>query len=66
MYDCDLSTFHVGDLVESHPATDTWMMGDRYGRVVKVGRKLVHVLMHRSGRTLRFAPGNLQWHEHGL
>lgn len=39
--------------VELHPATDAWMRGDRYGIVVKTGRKYVHVRMDRSGRVLR-------------
>ncbi len=49
----------VGTRVEAHPATDTWMMGDRYGEIVKVGTRFVHVKMDRSGRTLRFTPNNL-------
>jgi hypothetical protein len=43
----------IGKRVELHPATDAWMMGDRYGEVVKVGTKYVHVKMDRSGRTLK-------------
>src|SRR5215831_12261189 len=57
--DCVLADFTVSARVESHPATDAWIMGDRYGTVVKVGRKLVHVKMDRSGRVRRFAPRNL-------
>lgn len=51
--------FTIGQRVETHPATSAWMMGDRYGEVVKVGRKFVHVSMDRSGRTLRWSPRNL-------
>lgn len=29
------------------------MMGDRFGEVVKIGRKLIHVKMDKSGRTLK-------------
>lgn len=50
---------NVKDRVQAHPATDTWMRGDRYGVVEKIGRKYVHVRMDRSGRTLRFLPVNL-------
>jgi hypothetical protein len=43
--------------VQIHPATDRWMMGDRYGTVVasvKVKGKWVHkVQMDRSGKTVR-------------
>lgn len=45
--------------VQSHPATDAWMRGDRYGDVVKAGRKWVHVKMDHSGRTLRFSPDDI-------
>jgi hypothetical protein len=48
--------FRAGMRVELHPATDAWMSGDRYGDVVKVGRKLVHVKMDRSGRILKVHP----------
>ncbi len=47
------------DRVELHPATDAWMFGDRYGAVVLIGRKYVHVLMDRSGRTLKVQPRNI-------
>lgn len=43
-----------GPRVESHPATDAWIMGDRYGTVVKVGAAYVHVRMDRSGRVRKF------------
>lgn len=49
----------IGKRVQAHPAIGVWMMGDRYGEVVKVGRKYIHVRMDRSGRTLRFIPANL-------
>jgi hypothetical protein len=40
--------------VQSHPATDAWAAGDRYGAVVKVDTRYVHVRMDRSGRVRRF------------
>jgi hypothetical protein len=52
-------TARPGDRVQAHPATDSWMMGDRWGSVAKVGPKRVHVNMERSGRLRRFAPENL-------
>jgi hypothetical protein len=51
--------FKVNDRVETHPSTNAWIFGDRYGDVVKVGRKYVHVKMDRSGRTLRFIPDRI-------
>ena len=54
-----LTGFLVGDRVQSHPATDAWMQGDRYGEVVKIGHSYVHVKMDRSEKVRRFAPENL-------
>jgi hypothetical protein len=52
--------FYKGERVSMHPATDAFMMGDRYGNVVKVGQKLVHVKMDRSGKIRKVSPGNLE------
>lgn len=46
----------IGTRVQAHPATDAWMMGDRYGEIVKIGNKLIHVRMDRSGKVRRFDP----------
>lgn len=54
-----METIAVGDRVELHPATDRWMRGDRFGEVVKLGRRYVHVKLDRSGDTRRFAPENV-------
>ena len=59
MSEYTIADFAVGMRVELHPATDAWMFGDRFGDVVKVGRKLVHVAMDRSGRTRRVHPRNI-------
>jgi hypothetical protein len=56
----ELTYTRVGMRVQTHAATDAWMMGDRYGVVVKVGRAKIHVKMDRSGRTLRFSPENIE------
>jgi hypothetical protein len=55
----ELTDFRVGDRVELHPATDAWMMGDRYGAVVKIGRKYLHVKMDCSGKIRRLTPRNI-------
>jgi len=53
-------SFKVGDRVQSHPGTNAWMSGDRYGDVVKVARTgTVSVKMDRSGRVKKFSPHNL-------
>ena len=54
-----IEDYRVGDRVELHPGTDAWMMGMRFGNVVKVGRKLIHIKMDVTGRTLRAAPTNV-------
>ncbi|HLY56478.1 MAG TPA: hypothetical protein VKS60_13030 [Stellaceae bacterium] len=51
--------FEVGQRVQAHPATDTWMRGDRFGRVEAIGRKHVTVRMDVSGGAIRFHPDNL-------
>ena len=54
-----VAQFKVADRVQLHPATDRWMMGDRYGTVIKLGRKHLHVKLDRSGKTIRIAPANI-------
>lgn len=63
----------IGKRVELHPATDRWMMGDKYGAVVAVSRKvrsyidpkdprngrIFTVLMDRSGKRIRVSEGNI-------
>lgn len=51
-----MNGFTIGTRVQLHPATDAWMSGDRFGTVVKVATRFIHVSMDRSGRTRRFAP----------
>lgn len=46
----------TGERVQLHPATDAWMMGDRYGEIVKIGAKYVHVKMDRSGKVRKLTP----------
>ena len=58
-YNDKLDCFRVGVNVQAHPATDTWMRGDRFGRVETIGRKYVSVRMHRSKRLIKFSPDNL-------
>ena len=54
-----MNDLNMGDRVQLHPATDRWMMGDRYGEIVAVGRKWVKVKMDRSGHTIGVAPSNI-------
>jgi len=48
-----------GTRVVAHPATDAWMSGDRYGTVIQVGTKYIHVRMDRSKKVRRFHPANI-------
>ena len=55
---------NTGDRVELHPAMDRWMMGDRYGTVVRIipsrkGEDRVSILMDRSGKTIRTLISNV-------
>lgn len=54
--DYTIADFQVGERVETHPGTDRWMRGDRFGTVTMIGRSLVHVQMDRSGRKIAFEP----------
>jgi|688.fasta_scaffold199776_6 hypothetical protein len=54
-----LEQFTAGERVELHPATDRRMRGDRFGTVVKLGRRYVHVALDVSGQTRQFAPENV-------
>jgi hypothetical protein len=55
----DLPHIQVGDRLMAHPATHTWLSGDRYGTVTSVGRSSVTLRMDKTGRSLRFHPVNL-------
>jgi hypothetical protein len=54
-----MTEFRPGERVQTHPATDDWMRGDRYGTVIAVGRRYVAVRLDRSGRLRRFLPADL-------
>jgi hypothetical protein len=48
-----------GPRVQTHPATDAWMAGDRFGTVTAVRGAVLTVLMDRSGSSRRVAWHNL-------
>lgn len=54
-----LSQFDVGDRIELSPATDAWMMGDRYGEVIRIGRFYLTVKMDTSGKERKVSPENV-------
>jgi len=50
--------FHPGQRVEMHPAADLWLTGARFGTVVKVGTKVVHVKLDKIPAIKRVHPRN--------
>jgi hypothetical protein len=54
-----IASFQVGHRVQLHPATDRWMQGDRYGEVVKVGRRILRVRLDKSGVTAKLRPQDI-------
>ncbi len=58
-----LSDMYVGQRVQIAPNHDAWMMGDRWGVIVRFTgsprRATASVRMDRSGRTLRFDAGEV-------
>lgn len=59
MGDYTLDAFRPGQRIELEPFTDTWMLGDRFGEVLRTGRTLVHVRLDRSGRVRKFRPEHI-------
>lgn len=45
--------------VECKPHLDCWMQGERYGRVVRIQEKVVHVRMFKTGRIRIFSHLNV-------
>jgi hypothetical protein len=54
-----LRDFRTGDRIEIAPHLDRWMMGDRFGFVVSVGKKYVQVCLDVSGKRFKLSPDNI-------
>lgn len=68
-----MKDYRIGKRCQLHPATDRWMMGDRYGVITKVSKKSwsyldpkdirnghrITVRLDKSGKTLRFFEANI-------
>jgi hypothetical protein len=56
-----MEDFTVDQRVELHPATDRWMMGDRFGVVTKLDTLsgVVRVKLDKSKKSFNFAPRNI-------
>lgn|GEM_PF-2942630 len=50
----------LGSRVQANPACDCWMMGDRYGTIVRITTRLIHVRMDRSGKIRKFTSSLLE------
>jgi hypothetical protein len=48
-----------GTRVQLHPATDRWMMGDRFGEIIGRGKTSYLVKLDKSGKTVHVHPKNL-------
>jgi len=66
-----VNRFKRGDRVQLHPATDRWMMGDRFGEVVQVSLRVrsrgkppplwkYKILLDRSEEKIWFKEQDLQ------
>lgn len=56
----EMKDFKLGTRVELHPATDLWMRGARFGEVIAIGRKFLHVKLDASPRrVITIAPRNI-------
>jgi hypothetical protein len=51
----------IGTRIELHPATDRWMMGDRFGMVTGIDKPTgrFRVKMNVSGKTLKIPPDQI-------
>lgn len=54
-----INDFRTGQRVQAHPGTDTWMRGDRYGTIERIGHLWIYVRMDRSGKLIAFKADNL-------
>jgi hypothetical protein len=53
---------NLGKRVQMHPATDQWMMGDRYGEIVGYiqASGFYKVKLDKSGRIYRVSPNDCE------
>ena len=63
----------IGKRIQIHPATDRWMMGDKYGEIVAISSRVrlfldpkdprngqvFTVKMDKSGKRIRVSEGNI-------
>jgi len=68
-----MTDIRIGKRVQLHPVTDRWMMGDKYGVVLRVSKKnasyldpqdprngrIFTVLLDKSGKRIRVNEGNI-------
>lgn len=68
-----MTDYRIGKRMQLHPATDRWMMGDRFGEIVAISKRVRHyidpkdprngqiftVVMDRSGKRIRVSEGHI-------
>ena len=68
-----MTDYRIGKRMQLHPATDRWMMGDQYGEIVAISKRvrqyldpkdprngqIFTVMMERSGKRIRVSEGNI-------
>lgn len=55
----EITDFKKGDKIELHPATDLWMRGARYGKIIQVGRTNLKVKLDYLRRAIAVSPRNI-------
>ncbi len=55
----ELKNLNVGDRVQMHPESDSWMRGDRFAEVVLLAHINVHVRFDHSSRVVDVNPRNI-------
>ena len=55
----EITDFKKGDRIELHPATDLWMRGARYGKIIQVGRTNLKVKLDYLRRAIAVSPRNI-------
>lgn len=56
----NIKDLKIGQRVQTHPATDRWMRGQRFGTVIDIGRQVVGVRFDRGPKPVaRIQPRNL-------
>ena len=53
------ATYVVGQRVQLHPGSYRWVLGNRYGEVIKVNRTNIEVRLDKSGTVAKLHPSQI-------